>query len=94
MLLDIDSSLRGGSSKTQQLEERGKSTALQPTDKLSILINEQGEPARGHCPFARHSRELFMENFPAGLALFCAVGLAGKYCVLQNTSEVQVILKY
>ena len=88
MLLDIDCSL------PQQPEEKGNSTALQPTDKLSILINKQGKPARGHCPFARRSRELFMENFPAGLALFCAVGLAGKYCVPQNTSEVQVILRY
>ena len=89
MLLDIDSSLRGGSSK-----ERGKSSALQPADKLSISSNKRGKPARGHSPFACRSREFFMDSFPAGLALFCAVGLAGKYCAPQNTSEVQVTLLY
>ena len=45
---------------------------------------------RGYSPFACHSREFFMDSFPAGLALFCAIGLAGKYCVPQITSKFRL----
>ena len=80
--------------ETQQREERGKSSALQLADKVYISRNKRGKPARDHSPFAGRSHEFFIDSFPAGLALFCAVGLAGKYCVPQNTSEFQVTLLY